>query len=50
MKEGQRWVIDADIRKYFDSIDHGKLREFLDLRVKDGVIRRMIDKCSRQEY
>ncbi len=44
MKEGQRWVIDADIRKYFDSIDHGKLREFLDLRVKDGVIRRMIDK------
>ena len=44
MKEGQRWVIDADIRKYFDSIDHGKLREFLDLRIKDGVIRRMIDK------
>lgn len=39
-----RWVIDADIRKYFDSIDHGKLREFLDLRIKDGVIRRMIDK------
>ena len=44
MKEGQRWVIDADIRKYFDSIDHTKLREFLDLRIKDGVIRRMIDK------
>lgn len=44
MKGGQRWVIDADIRKYFDSIDHGKLRGFLDLRIKDGVIRRMIDK------
>ena len=44
MKERQRWVIDADIRKYFDSIDHTKLREFLDLRIKDGVIRRMIDK------
>ena len=44
MKERQRWVIDADIRKYFDSIGHGKLREFLDLRIKDGVIRRMIDK------
>ncbi len=37
-------VIDADISKYFDSIDHGHLRSFLDLRIKDGVIRRMIDK------
>ena len=44
MKEGERWVIDADIRKYFDSIDHRRLREFLDLRIKDGVIRRMVDK------
>ena len=41
---GQGWVIDADIKKYFDSIDHRQLREFLDLRIKDGVIRRMIDK------
>lgn len=44
MDTGQRWVIDADISKYFDSIDHGHLRSFLDLRIKDGVIRRMIDK------
>ena len=44
METGQRWVIDADISKYFDSIDHGHLRSFLDLRIKDGVIRRMIDK------
>ena len=44
METGQRWVIDADISKYFDSIEHGHLRSFLDLRIKDGVIRRMIDK------
>ena len=44
METGQRWVIDADISKYFDSIDHRHLRSFLDLRIKDGVIRRMIDK------
>ncbi|MGV2164065.1 group II intron reverse transcriptase/maturase [Rhizobium sp. L80/93] len=44
MDTGQRWVIDADISKYFDSIDHGHLRRFLDLRIRDGVIRRMIDK------
>jgi len=38
------WVVDIDIRKYFDSIPHARLRAFLDQRVTDGVIRRMIDK------
>jgi group II intron reverse transcriptase/maturase len=42
--DGLHYIIDADIKDYFGSIDHGKLREFLDRRVKDGVIRRMIDK------
>ena len=38
------WVLDIDIRKYFDSIPHSDLRAFLDQRVTDRVIRRMIDK------
>jgi group II intron reverse transcriptase/maturase len=38
------WVLEIDIRKYFDSIPHTHLRTFLDQRVTDGVIRRMIDK------
>jgi group II intron reverse transcriptase/maturase len=41
---GVRWCIDVDIKSYFDTIDHGHLRSFLDQRVTDGVIRRMIDK------
>ena len=40
----QYWVLDVDIRKYFDSIPHHQLRALLDQRVTDGVIRRMIDK------
>jgi group II intron reverse transcriptase/maturase len=40
----QHWVLDVDIRKYFDSIPHYHLRAILDQRVTDGVIRRMIDK------
>jgi RNA-directed DNA polymerase len=40
----QYWVLDVDLRKYFDSIPHSHLREILDQRVTDGVIRRMIDK------
>jgi RNA-directed DNA polymerase len=38
------WVLDVDIAKYFDSIPHRELRAFLDRRVTDGVVRRMIDK------
>jgi RNA-directed DNA polymerase len=40
----QYWVLDVDVRKYFDSIPHQHLRTILDQRVTDGVIRRMIDK------
>ncbi len=43
-RQGQTWVIDADLAGYFDSIPHGQLRDLLDLRIKDGVVRRMIDK------
>src|SRR5262249_31884119 len=44
MEHGLRWVLDIDIVKYFDSIPHSHLRDFLDRRVTDGVIRRIIDK------
>jgi len=44
MERGGRWILDVDLRKYFDSIDLAKLREFLDRRVMDGVVRRLIDK------
>lgn len=43
-EHGGQWCIDADIRKFFDSIDHARLREFLARRVTDGVVRKMIDK------
>jgi RNA-directed DNA polymerase len=38
------WVIEADIEGFFDSIDHGALRSVLDRRIRDGVIRRLIDR------
>lgn len=37
-------VLEVDIQAFFDSLDHGHLRSFLDRRVRDGVIRRAIDK------
>jgi retron-type reverse transcriptase len=38
------WIIEIDIRKYFDSIDHGRLREVLRGRIRDGVVQRLIGK------
>jgi RNA-directed DNA polymerase len=38
------WIVDVDLRKFFDTIDHGHLQEFLKRRVRDGVILRLIGK------
>ncbi|WP_425807112.1 group II intron reverse transcriptase/maturase [Desulfitobacterium sp. Sab5] len=38
------WILDVDIRKYFDTIDHAQIREMLRQRVNDGVITRLIGK------
>jgi RNA-directed DNA polymerase len=38
------WVLEVDIRKFFDTLDHGHLREILRRRVRDGVVLRLIGK------
>jgi len=38
------WVLDADIRGFFDAIDHGWLIEFLQHRIADKRILRLIQK------
>jgi group II intron reverse transcriptase/maturase len=42
--QGIRWILEVDIRKYFDTLKKEWLRKFLDRRVRDGVIRRLIGK------
>ena len=37
-------VVEVDIKGFFDNLDHGHLRSFLDQRVRDGVLRRAIGK------
>ena len=44
MGMGGGWVLEVDIRKFFDRLDHGKLRELLRRRVHDGVLLRLIGK------
>jgi group II intron reverse transcriptase/maturase len=44
MDLGGGYIIDLDISKFFDTLDHGKLREILKQRVSDGVLIRTIGK------
>lgn len=38
------WILEVDIRKFFDTIDHAHLGDFLRRRVRDGVLTRLIGK------
>ena len=38
------WVLEVDIRKFFDTLDHRQLRAILRQRVQDGVLLRLIGK------
>ena len=41
---GGGYVIEVDIRKFFDTLDHRCLREFVQRRIGDGVVLRLIGK------
>lgn len=41
---GGGWIIDLDIQYFFDTVDRGHLRQFLEQRVRDGVIVRAVGK------
>jgi group II intron reverse transcriptase/maturase len=38
------WILEVDIRKFFDTLDHAHLRELLRRRIRDGVLLRLIGK------
>jgi len=38
------WLVEVDIRRFFDTLDHAHLRNILERRVRDGVILRTIGK------
>jgi group II intron reverse transcriptase/maturase len=44
MANGGCWIVEADIRKFFDSLDHAHIREILRRRIRDGALLRLIHK------
>src|ERR1700733_6910376 len=44
MTTGGGWILEVDIRKFFETLDHAHLRELLKQRIRDGVLLRLIGK------
>jgi hypothetical protein len=42
LKQGINWIVDADVAKFLDTIQHTQLRKILRQRVNDGAILRLI--------
>ncbi len=38
------WILEVDLSKFFDTVNHAKLRDFFKMRVSDGVINRLVGK------
>src|SRR5262249_22652187 len=44
MDLGGCWLVEVDVRRFFDTLDRAHLRQLLRQRVRDGVVLRLIDK------
>ena len=44
MRMAGGWVLEVDIRKFFDTVDHEHLRQILGRRIRDGALLRLIGK------
>jgi group II intron reverse transcriptase/maturase len=44
VKMAGRWVLEIDVRKFFETLDHGHLRCIVRKRIRDGILLRLIDK------
>jgi RNA-directed DNA polymerase len=49
LREGYTFVVDADLRSYFDTIAHARLRERIKERVSDGRVLELIEAYLHQD-
>lgn len=42
IKEGYRWVVDIDLEKFFDKVNHDKLMGILAKTIKDRILLKLI--------
>jgi RNA-directed DNA polymerase len=49
-RQGYRWVVDADIEQFFDTLDHQQLMTALRRRISDGEVLRLIYRWLKAGY
>lgn len=49
LKEGYAWVVDADLKSYFDTIPHDRLMDRVRTRIRDGRVLKLIERYLKQE-
>jgi RNA-directed DNA polymerase len=45
---GYTWVVDADLQRYFDTIEHEVLMQLVEKRIADGRVLKLIEQYLRQ--
>ena len=49
LKSGYHWVVDADLKSYFDTIDHEKLMVLIKDKISDSRVLALIEMFMKQE-
>jgi RNA-directed DNA polymerase len=47
LKQGYTWVVDADLKSYFDTIPHDRLLALLGSKISDGRVLKLIEGCLK---
>jgi RNA-directed DNA polymerase len=48
LDEGSTWIVDADLKNYFDKIPHGRLMARVEERIADGCVMALIQSYLKQ--
>ena len=49
LKAGYSWIVDADLERYFDTIEHDRLMQEVERKVSDGSVLTLIRRYLKQE-
>ena len=47
LQSGNEWVVDADLKNYFGSVEHGKLMTLLNQKLSDGRVLSILEKMLK---
>jgi len=50
IKTGNEWVVDADLKDFFGSVDHDKLMVLVNQRISDGRVLRLIESMLKAGF